>query len=81
MLKLRLAKKFATNNSLDFHNISNDVNEDGTVDVLDYDMIVQVASGLAELTDNQKISADANGDEAVDSFDAIVVDLMNNQLV
>lgn len=56
--------------------LKGDVNGDGKVDVEDYDLLVKIVSTKAKITDNVMFQrADINEDGAVDSFDAVHLDL------
>lgn len=62
--------------------LKGDVNGDGKVDADDYALLVKIVSTKARVTDNVMFQrADINEDGAVDSFDAIYLDLALNGLV
>ena len=51
-----------------------DINLDGNVDVTDYALVILASVGEFEMTDEQFVNADVNGDGAVDLFDAFAID-------
>ncbi len=62
--------------------LKGDVNGDGNVDRLDYDLLVKIVTATEKITDNVMfIRADVNADGAVDGFDAIILDLHLNSIV
>ena len=62
--------------------LKGDVNGDNNVDTEDYDLLVKFVSTEAKITDNiMFIRADINQDGAVDSFDAVYLDLALNRIV
>ena len=62
--------------------LKGDVNGDGKVDMADYDLLVKIVSTNARITDNVMFQrADINEDGAVDSFDAVNLDLALNGYV
>lgn len=62
--------------------IKGDANGDGEISEADYDLLVQISLSEAEITDNYMLHrCDLNGDGAVDSFDALYLDLALNGLV
>lgn len=62
--------------------LKGDVNGDGKVDTADYGLLVKIVSTNAKITDNVMFQrADINEDGAVDSFDAVNLDLALNGYV
>ncbi len=62
--------------------LKGDVNGDTKIDAEDYDLLVKIVSMEAKITDNVMfVRADINEDGAVDSFDAIYLDLALNGIV
>ena len=51
-----------------------DINLDGNVDVTDYALVILASVGDFEMTDEQFVNADVNGDGSVDLFDAFAID-------
>ena len=51
-----------------------DINLDGNVDVTDYALVILASVGDFEMTDEQFVNADVNGDGSVDLFDAFTID-------
>ena len=51
-----------------------DVNLDGNVDATDYALVMLASVGNFEMTDEQFVNADVNGDGSVDAFDAFAID-------
>ena len=50
------------------------INLDGNVDVTDYALVILASVGDFEMTDEQFVNADVNGDGSVDLFDAFAID-------
>ena len=50
-----------------------DVNQDGTIDILDANMVVSHTSGSITLTEEQLLVADVNGDDIVNILDANLI--------
>ena len=50
-----------------------DINLDGNVDATDYALVMLASVGNFEMTDEQFVNADVNGDGAVDAFDAFAI--------
>ncbi len=50
-----------------------DVNEDGTIDALDYTMVKRAVLHTFKLTDKKALLADVNGDHAVNSLDYMCI--------
>lgn len=62
--------------------LKGDADGDGDVDWLDYDLLCAISQTRAKVTDNVMfIRCDLNEDGAVDSFDAIYLDLALNNIV
>lgn len=62
--------------------LKGDADGDGDVDWLDYDLLCAISQTRARVTDNVMfIRCDLNEDGAVDSFDAIILDLALNNIV
>lgn len=62
--------------------LKGDVNGDGKVDSADYDLLVKIVSTSERITDNVMFQrADINEDGAVDSFDAVHLELALNGIV
>lgn len=62
--------------------IKGDADGDGDVDTLDYDLLVAISQTRARVTDNiMFIRCDLNEDGAVDSFDALCLDLSLKNIV
>lgn len=62
--------------------IKGDADGNGKINDADYDLLVQISSTKAKITDNYMFNrCDLNGDGAVDSFDALHLDLALNGLV
>lgn len=62
--------------------LKGDADGDGDVDWLDYDLLVAISQTRAKVTDNVMfIRCDLNEDGAVDSFDAIILDLALKNIV
>ncbi len=53
-----------------------DVNKDGILDEKDYNLVVEESALKTNLSVEQKMIADLNSDNAVDGFDAIILELM-----
>ena len=51
-----------------------DINLDGNVDVTDYALVILASVGDFEMTDEQFVNADVNGDGSVYLFDAFAID-------
>ncbi len=59
--------------------LKGDVNGDGKVDRLDYDLLTEIVSTKEKITDNIMFRrSDINDDGAVDNFDAVYLDLALN---
>ena len=50
-----------------------DINLDGNVDATDYALVMLASVGNFEMTDEQFVNADVNGDGTVDAFDAFAI--------
>ena len=50
-----------------------DLNNDGTIDILDIVLMVNIVLGVSEPTDNQEIASDLNNDNLVNVLDIIQV--------
>lgn len=62
--------------------IKGDANGDGEINEADYELLVEISSCKAKITDNFMLNrCDMNDDGAVDGFDAIYLDLVINGLV
>ncbi len=62
--------------------IKGDADGDGDVDYFDYDLLVAISQTRARVTDNVMfLRCDLNEDGAVDSFDAVVLDLHLKNIV
>ena len=62
--------------------LKGDVNGDNKVDINDYDLLVNIVSTGEKITDNVMfIRADINEDGAVDSYDAVYLDLALNGMI
>ena len=59
------------NNSLVSLNVTGDVNEDGTVDIVDVLALNQYLLGLADISDSGKISADVDSNNIINDSDAM----------
>ena len=55
-----------------------DINLDGNVDATDYALVMLASVGNFEMTDEQFVNADVNGDGAVDAFDAFAINKFIN---
>ncbi len=64
-------------NEMEPSKIRGDINGDRVVDSADYDLLCQIASTTAKITDNYMLNrSDLNGDGAVDGLDAVELDLI-----
>ena len=62
--------------------IKGDADGDGDVDTDDYDLLVAISQTRARVTDNIMFArCDLNEDGAVDSFDALTLDLSLKNIV
>ncbi len=57
-----------------------DLNEDDAVTLADVTLALQLATGLLEADDNQRISADINGDGVLNGIDALLIDRLRLSL-
>lgn len=78
------AREYAETNQIKFIAIDSfekcDLNFDGIIDNEDYELICQICSTQYEQNDLMTYLGDLDNDGAVDGFDAIILDLINNDM-
>lgn len=78
------AREYAEANQIKFIAIDSfekcDLNFDGIIDNEDYELICKICSTQYEQNDLMTYLADLDNDGAVDGFDAIILDLINNDM-
>lgn len=78
------ARDYAETNQIKFIAIDSfekcDLNFDGIIDNEDYELICKICSTQYEQNDLMTYLADLDNDGAVDGFDAIILDLINNDM-